>query len=436
MCTYLPPIKAGQNYKFRRRVPTELRAIIGQREWSITLETKDREEAKRRVPFHTIETNRLIAEARAKLAAMETAAKRPTLSPQPMTPEQTAWERAEREHLAAQDADTAEREADEAAMAERMKPHLAALDALLSGSGEGLNSRERAIRTRLLGAEYDLKTARYAERAARWQLQQAEKVAAKVPAEQADTLTGDPVKLEPLLEAYAAENGERSKRGLASSYTHVRNLRDFLPADDARLATPDRVIAWKDYLLRAKADGGRGVSNKTVQDGYLATVRALFKWAAQNRKITSNPVDGVSVRVPRKIKVGERSFTDAEAKAVLQATFKQRPTLSPQYQLACRWVPWLLAYSGARVGEVAQLRAEDVMQVEGVWVMNITPEAGSVKTKTYRHVPLHSHLVEMGFVDVAKANKAGPLFYDPEAATRQTANASKSLSEKVGEKVR
>jgi integrase len=32
-------------------------------------------------------------------------------------------------------------------------------------------------------------------------------------------------------------------------------------------------------------------------------------------------------------------------------------------------VPWLCAYSGARVGEIAQMRGSDIIQMEGIWVM-------------------------------------------------------------------
>ncbi|WP_235890350.1 site-specific integrase [Sandaracinobacter neustonicus] len=76
------------------------------------------------------------------------------------------------------------------------------------------------------------------------------------------------------------------------------------------------------------------------------------------------------------------------------------------------------------------------MKVDGVHVLNITPAAGSVKTGQYRHVPLHTHLIDMGFLDVAEAKGNGPLFYASEAATRRTDKASKSLAEKVGQKVR
>ncbi|TPE62307.1 hypothetical protein FJQ54_07230 [Sandaracinobacter neustonicus] len=80
------------------------------------------------------------------------------------------------------------------------------------------------------------------------------------------------------------------------------------------------MIAWKDYLLRPVADGGKGLSQKTVRDGYLATTRALFAWAAMNRKVESNPVQGFKVRVVAKPKVRDRAFTDDEANKVLAAT--------------------------------------------------------------------------------------------------------------------
>jgi integrase len=119
---------------------------------------------------------------------------------------------------------------------------------------------------------------------------------------------------------------------------------------------------------------------------------------------------------------------------VLATTRVNRPGLSPEYQLACKWVPWLLAYTGARVGEIAQLRAEDVRQDGEHWVLTLTPEAGNVKTNEFRLVPLHPHLVEMGFPAVATAKKTGPLFYAPER--RETKTGSKPLSDKVGEKLR
>ncbi len=57
---------------------------------------------------------------------------------------------------------------------------------------------------------------------------------------------------------------------------------------------------------------------------------------------------------------------------ILEAAAAQR---SPVY----RWVPLLCAASGARVAEVCQLRAEDVQESEGLWFMDFSATAGSLK---------------------------------------------------------
>jgi len=80
---------------------------------------------------------------------------------------------------------------------------------------------------------------------------------------------------------------------------------------------------------------------------------------------------------------------------------------------AKRWVPWLCAYSGARPGEITQMRGVDVQARSGFHVMNITPEAGSTKTHAARLVPIHEHLIEQGFIEFVRRSGSGPLFYNP-----------------------
>src|SRR5690606_732151 len=105
---------------------------------------------------------------------------------------------------------------------------------------------------------------------------------------------------------------------------------------------------------------------------------------------------------------------DTEARTILVATLDTPPdTFSPQHAAARRWVPWLCAYLGARVGEVGQLRGMDIKQEDGVWLVWITPDAGSTKNESARYVALHPHLIEQGFLKFVKKTGAGPLFYDP-----------------------
>ena len=60
---------------------------------------------------------------------------------------------------------------------------------------------------------------------------------------------------------------------------------------------------------------------------------------------------------------------------------------------------------------MTQLRGKDMRNEAGTWVIRITPEAGTVKTKKYRDVPLHLQVIELGFVDFVKRSNSGPLFY-------------------------
>jgi integrase len=64
-----------------------------------------------------------------------------------------------------------------------------------------------------------------------------------------------------------------------------------------------------------------------------------------------------------------------------------------------------------RPAEITQLRGIDVERVDGVWTLNLTPAAGTIKGKEARRVPVHAHLVEQGFVEFAQRRGDGPLFY-------------------------
>jgi integrase len=80
---------------------------------------------------------------------------------------------------------------------------------------------------------------------------------------------------------------------------------------------------------------------------------------------------------------------------------------------AKRWVPFLAAYTGARVGELAQLRKQDATLEGEHWVLLLTPEAGTIKTNEARKVVLHPHLIDLGFPAFLRAAQPGHLFLKP-----------------------
>ena len=68
------------------------------------------------------------------------------------------------------------------------------------------------------------------------------------------------------------------------------------------------------------------------------------------------------------------------------------------------------------MGELAQLRKEDIWRDGAHWIATITPEAGTVKTNEVRHVVLHKHLSEIGFAAFVKGAAPGHMFLTPSSS--------------------
>lgn len=198
----------------------------------------------------------------------------------------------------------------------------------------------------------------------------------------------------------------RKPSTLESYERTIRVFRTFVEHDDACLVTPADIIRFKNQRL------SEGVSPKTVKDSDLAALKTVFGWGKANLKLKSNPAEGITLKVGSKPRLRSPGFTDAEAKAILTKAIDYRRGLRESHQIAAakRWVPWLCAFTGARLGEIVQLRKQDVQREGEHWVIRITPEAGTVKTNEAREVPLHSQLVEMGFPDFVQRCADGPLF--------------------------
>lgn len=154
------------------------------------------------------------------------------------------------------------------------------------------------------------------------------------------------------------------------------------------------------------------LSPKTVKDSDLSGLKSVFRWAVTNRKMASNPATGITIKVGKRRRLRDSWFGAEEIRAILGASLRleRGPKEPPQRHAGKGWVPWLCAYTGARLGEMVQLRKQDVRHDGERWVITITPEAGTVKDKERREVPLHPHLVELGFPAFVQGAADGHLF--------------------------
>ncbi|MBS0247330.1 MAG: site-specific integrase [Proteobacteria bacterium] len=219
-----------------------------------------------------------------------------------------------------------------------------------------------------------------------------------------------------LLEGWAKENKPAEKT--IYSWTKVfGQFAKFLGHDEAQRVTADDVVRWKAALIES------GLKAKSIRDSRLAPIRAVFGWGVDNRRLTKNVAERITIDVKAKPSERRRGYTDEEAILLLRAARTQKVGFR-------RWVPWLCAYTGARVSEICQLRAEDVREVEGIWCLAFTAEAGSLKNiSSERLVPLHSAILDEGILDFVRKRKAGPLFPDlsPDRFGSRGGNGTKVL---------
>jgi len=190
----------------------------------------------------------------------------------------------------------------------------------------------------------------------------------------------------------------------------VKLKADF-PNDNAASLLPEQMQQWAKELVNNER------SAATVRNIWVTACRTIFAWAVGAKHVTRNPFIGWRITVPKKITTREtKAFTDEEIKIILEAATaidirSTGRTAGSQSKAAKRWCPWLAAYSGARIGELTQLRGVDIIERDGIHAMKLSPEAGTVKTRKPRTVPLHQHLIEQGFLEFVKASGDGPLFY-------------------------
>jgi len=149
---------------------------------------------------------------------------------------------------------------------------------------------------------------------------------------------------------------------------------------------------------------------------YMSSLGGFCAWLHANDYLDGNPVTGMlPSKAPPTNK--RKSFTDEQIKTLL-STPLFTSCLGEDWHDVVKpgnvtvrdhryWIPLVMAYSGARPAEIAQLHVGDVREQHGIWIIHITEENGSGKrTKTrssMRLVPIHSELIRLGFVKHCEA---------------------------------
>jgi len=199
-----------------------------------------------------------------------------------------------------------------------------------------------------------------------------------------------------LISRWARETGI-GPRGIYQARLDMAKFVALVGHAEANRVTPQQIVQFKEHLA------GRGLGAPTI-NRYLSAIKSPLAWAKENHKIATNPGAGIKYASRGGTRRGKRlGYTDDQARLILSAARREKKPYR-------RWIPWLCAFTGCRLDEVARRAACDVKRVGSIWVIDI-PDGKNEGAA--RKIPLHSKLVAEGFIDYWRHLPAdGPLFPD------------------------
>lgn len=153
--------------------------------------------------------------------------------------------------------------------------------------------------------------------------------------------------------------------------------------------------------------GLKPMSEQTAKQS-LQRVGTFFKWAVQEGYLHKSPAEGISIKGTKGASKRE-DFQLNEIKQIFSHPHYTEGTFKESWQY---WLPLMGVYTGARLGELAQLRVQDIKLEDDIWLLHIDRDmtdeenARTIKTEAAaRRVAIHSDLLNLGFIEYLETVK-------------------------------
>lgn len=197
----------------------------------------------------------------------------------------------------------------------------------------------------------------------------------------------------------------------------IRDWRDTLAAlpPTYQKAKAYAGLSMRQAAEKAKAIGAKSISPVTVNK-HLSTLSPFLAWCVTNAYADRNPCDGLffgivkgkSPRPPFSKEQLEQIFASPLFTGYLRDGQEHKPGTQRADDWRY-WIPFVCLFTGARVGEIAQLRIEDIQFEDGIPFLLIRHDESTgqrTKSGASRVCPIHSELQQIGFLSFVERQRS------------------------------
>lgn len=232
-----------------------------------------------------------------------------------------------------------------------------------------------------------------------------------------------------------------SERTLESVTTAVvREYKEHLQVSPTNAKQKYPELSPQESVIAAKQDKSKTLG-LTSQNNYLQCLSTLFNFAAKELDYEGkNPFKGRSnTKAAKKDQRDKRNplsrdhlkrlfaspiYAGCKSLASCYKEGSLTPRKSHKY-----WTPLIGLYTGMRMQEILQLYVVDVYQTSGIWVFDLNANHKDQKLKTSqskRLVPIHTDLIDLGFLDFLRSKETERLFNDAPLGSDKTYSSTYS----------
>jgi len=157
---------------------------------------------------------------------------------------------------------------------------------------------------------------------------------------------------------------------------------------------------------RCKDTDGKTLSVARI-NAYISNFSQFCQWCIEHKipvNLNVNPFKGLRIKSTKNSKTPRREFSIPECNAILNYV-PLKKVEAKEFRDDGYWFTKIGLFSGMRLNETANLLLSDVIKKEGIWCFDLKG-AHLKNDNAVRVIPVHSALIELGFIVWLEDKKA------------------------------